>query len=107
MDPIAVMTMENGAEIVIELLPAHAPNTVASFIHLAKLGVFDVHAIERIVPGNGWTPATGRFIGRRRSTSFPENPSSIRRSSLSIRIPDVYAWADTRQALREESSSFH
>lgn len=63
MDPIAVMTMEDGAEIVIELLPAHAPNTVASFIHLAKLGVFDGHAIERIVPGK-WVDASYRAFHR-------------------------------------------
>lgn len=43
--------MEGGASIVIELLPELAPNTVNSFIHLAKLGCFDGHAIQRIVPG--------------------------------------------------------
>ena len=50
-NPIATIQMENGARIVIELRPDQAPNTVRSFIHLAKLGCFDDHAIERIVPG--------------------------------------------------------
>ncbi len=63
MNPIAVMTMESGAEVVIELLPESAPNTVASFIHLAKLGVFDGHAIERIVPGS-WVDASYRAFHR-------------------------------------------
>ncbi len=56
-DPVATIKMANGAKIVIELLPAAAPNTVASFIHLARLGVFDGHAIERIVPGK-WVDAS-------------------------------------------------
>ena len=50
-NPIATIRMENGAEIVIELRPDQAPNTVRSFIHLARLGVFDGYAIQRVVPG--------------------------------------------------------
>ena len=52
MNPIATIYMANGKNIVIELLPDHAPNTVASFIYAAKNGFLDNHAIERIVPGN-------------------------------------------------------
>lgn len=52
MNPIATLYMKNGTEIVIELLPEYAPNTVASFIYAAKHGIFDNHAIERIVPGD-------------------------------------------------------
>lgn len=58
-NPIATIYMANGAKIVIELLPDAAPNTVNSFIHLAKLGVYDGHAIERIVPGS-WVDASYR-----------------------------------------------
>lgn len=50
-NPVATMQMANGVQIVIELRPDQAPNTVNSFIHLARLGCFDGHAIERIVPG--------------------------------------------------------
>ncbi len=52
MNPIATIFMENGAKIVIELLPNVAANAVNSFIYAAKNGFFDNHAIERIVPGN-------------------------------------------------------
>lgn len=51
-NPIATLHMKNGKEIVIELLPEHAPNTVYSFIFAASRGYLDHHAIQRIVPGN-------------------------------------------------------
>jgi len=50
-NPIAVITMENGAEIVVELIPELAPNTVNSFIYLALLGAFDNYKIARVEPG--------------------------------------------------------
>ena len=50
-NPIATMTMENGVNIVLELRPDEAPNTVRSFIHLARLGIYDGYAIQRVVPG--------------------------------------------------------
>ena len=48
--PIATITMEDGARIVLELCPEEAPNTVNSFIWLARRGCFDNHAIERLAP---------------------------------------------------------
>lgn len=51
MNPVATMSMENGAEIVMELYPDIAPNAVKSFLSLARQGVFDHYPIERIVPG--------------------------------------------------------
>lgn len=48
--PVATIRMAEGAEIVIELYPDEAPNTVNSFISLANRGMFDHHAIQRIVP---------------------------------------------------------
>lgn len=48
--PIATLLMDNGRKIVCELYPEEAPNTVNSFIHLARLGCYDRHAIERIAP---------------------------------------------------------
>ena len=50
MNPYAMITMENGNKIEIELLPQYAPNTVNSFLHAAQKGVFDNHSIDRIVP---------------------------------------------------------
>ena len=53
MNPIATLHMANGRNIVIELLPESAPNTVNSFIYTASRGYLDHHAIERIVPETG------------------------------------------------------
>ncbi len=49
--PQATILMDNGAKIVIELYPEQAPNTVNSFIWLARRGCYDNYAIQRIVPG--------------------------------------------------------
>lgn len=52
MNPIATLLLNNGKNIVIELLPEVAPNTVKSFVFAALNGIYDQHAIERIVSGN-------------------------------------------------------
>ena len=49
--PLATLHMKGGTKIVCELYPEEAPNTVASFLWLARRGCFDHHAIERIAPG--------------------------------------------------------
>lgn len=49
-NPIATIETERGV-IRIELYPQAAPNTVNSFIYLAKQGLFDHREICRIVPG--------------------------------------------------------
>ena len=49
--PLATLHMKSGAQIVLSLCPEAAPNTVASFLYLARRGCFDNHAIERIAPG--------------------------------------------------------
>lgn len=51
MNPTAVITMEKGGVIRLELYPETAPHAVASFCHLARRGVFDHYPIERVVPG--------------------------------------------------------
>ena len=56
--------MANGADIVIELLPQAAPNTVNSFIYAASHGYLDHHAIERIVPGN-WVDVSYTAFGHK------------------------------------------
>ncbi|MCP2519841.1 peptidylprolyl isomerase [Candidatus Aminicenantes bacterium AC-335-A11] len=50
-NPIATIVMEDGSEIVIELFPKKAPNTVNNFIYLAKKGFYDGLTFHRIVPG--------------------------------------------------------
>ena len=62
--PIATLHMENGADIVIELLPESAPNTVNSFLFTASHGYLDHHAIERIVPGN-WVDMSYTAFGHK------------------------------------------
>jgi len=56
--------MANGRNIVIELLPESAPNTVNSFIYTASRGYLDHHAIERIVPGN-WVDVSYTAFGKK------------------------------------------
>ena len=51
MHPVAVITMEKGGEIRIELYPEDAPKTVESFVTLTKKGFYDGLKFHRIVPG--------------------------------------------------------
>ena len=50
-NPIATIDMSSGNKIVIELFPENAPNTVNSFIWVAKSGYYDNQEIIRVVPG--------------------------------------------------------
>lgn len=81
MNPTATLHMANKAIIVIELLPEAAPNTVASFIYAAGRGIFDGHAIERIVPGDwidmsytGFGKREGQYLIPYESSLHPEIP---------------------------------
>lgn len=46
-----VIEMENGSNIEVELLPEHAPNTVANFRHLAAQGYYDGLIFHRVIKG--------------------------------------------------------
>ena len=50
-NPMAVLTFSTGDRIQLELYPEIAPHAVASFLYLARRGIFDGRAVERIVPG--------------------------------------------------------
>jgi len=50
-NPIATIQMKNGSKIVVELRPDLAPNTVNSFIYLARKGIYDGYKIARVEPG--------------------------------------------------------
>lgn len=50
-NPIAIITMESGNSIKIELYPEIAPNTVRNFISLANSGFYDGTIFHRIIPG--------------------------------------------------------
>ncbi|MDO4357512.1 MAG: peptidylprolyl isomerase [Clostridia bacterium] len=49
--PVATITMEDGGEIVLELYPDVAPNTVANFISLANSGFYDGLTFHRVISG--------------------------------------------------------
>jgi peptidyl-prolyl cis-trans isomerase B (cyclophilin B) len=49
--PRAVITLEKGGDIAIDLLPADAPKTVESFVKLARDGFYDGTTFHRVVPG--------------------------------------------------------
>ena len=63
MNPNAIITMKNNNKIIIELLPEVAKNTVDSFINAVKLGVYNNHTIERIVP-NSWIDMSYTAFGK-------------------------------------------
>ena len=50
-NPVATITMESGDQIIIELMPKIAPNTVANFISLAQEGFYDGTIFHRVIPG--------------------------------------------------------
>lgn len=49
--PIVTMTMEDGVEVIIELYPQIAPNTVNNFISLIQDDFYDGLIFHRIIPG--------------------------------------------------------
>jgi peptidylprolyl isomerase/peptidyl-prolyl cis-trans isomerase B (cyclophilin B) len=51
MHPFAVIVMEKGGEIRIELFPEDAPKTVASFVTLARKGFYNGLVFHRVIPG--------------------------------------------------------
>jgi peptidylprolyl isomerase/peptidyl-prolyl cis-trans isomerase B (cyclophilin B) len=51
MHPTAVIVMQKGGEIRLELYPEEAPKTVESFITLSKKGYFDGLTFHRVVRG--------------------------------------------------------
>jgi peptidylprolyl isomerase/peptidyl-prolyl cis-trans isomerase B (cyclophilin B) len=51
MHPFAVIVMEKGGEIRIELYPEDAPRTVESFVALSKKGFYNGLRFHRVVPG--------------------------------------------------------
>lgn len=49
--PVAIIEMENGDVMTLELYPDIAPNTVANFIELANAGYYDGLIFHRVIPG--------------------------------------------------------
>ncbi len=63
-NPLVTIEMESGGQIVIELLPDVAPNTVNNFISLVQKGFYDGTIFHRVIPGfiiqGGDPEGTGR-----------------------------------------------
>lgn len=49
--PMVTIEMESGNEIVIELYPEIAPNTVRNFLSLARSGFYEGTIFHRVIPG--------------------------------------------------------
>ncbi|MCD7947154.1 MAG: peptidylprolyl isomerase [Oscillospiraceae bacterium] len=50
-NPIVTFEMENGGKMAAELYPDVAPNTVNSFLSLARSGYYDGLIFHRVIPG--------------------------------------------------------
>ena len=50
-NPVVTVTMENDEQIILELYPEIAPNTVANFISLIEDGFYDGVIFHRVIPG--------------------------------------------------------
>ncbi|MEB1807347.1 MAG: peptidylprolyl isomerase [Bacillaceae bacterium] len=63
-NPIVTITMENDEQILIELFPSIAPNTVTNFVSLIEDGFYDGVIFHRVIPGfmiqGGDPEGTGR-----------------------------------------------
>ncbi len=65
MNPIATLHMANGRNIVIELLPESAPNTVNSFIYTASRGdTWTTMPLSGLCWETGWMSATRPLVRR-------------------------------------------
>lgn len=49
-NPLVVMTMTTDRTVLIELLPAHAPNTVNNFVSLVQSGYYNGLTFHRVIP---------------------------------------------------------
>ncbi|WP_052144851.1 peptidylprolyl isomerase [Halalkalibacter okhensis] len=50
-NPVVTITMESGEEIVAQLYPDIAPNTVVNFVSLVEEGFYDGLIFHRVIPG--------------------------------------------------------
>lgn len=93
-NPIATITMSDGAQMRFELYPQLAPNTVANFVSLANGGFYDDLQIYRVVsnvllqsgdPNNDGTGDPGYYIkGEFSENGFKGNTLSHMRGTISM-----------------------
>jgi len=92
--PIVTITMENGKNIVLELFPEAAPNTVANFISLIEDGFYDGLTFHRVIPdfmiqggdpeGNGSGGPGYAIKGEFQSNGFEANTVKHDRGVISM-----------------------
>ena len=92
--PVATITMQGGGEIVLELYPDKAPNTVANFIELANSGFYDGVVFHRVISGfmiqggdplgNGTGGPGYTILGEFSSNGFAYNDLSHERGVISM-----------------------
>jgi peptidyl-prolyl cis-trans isomerase B (cyclophilin B) len=92
-NPLVTITMESGEEILVELFPDIAPNTVANFISLVEDQFYDGLIFHRVIPGfmiQGGDPdgsgqgGPGYSIEGEFSANGFENPLKHERGVLSM-----------------------
>ena len=91
---MVTITMENGKQIKIELLPEYAPKTVANFEKLVKEGFYDGLTFHRIIPGfmiqggdpvgNGTGGSKEKIPGEFSRNGFPQNTLKHTRGVISM-----------------------
>lgn len=105
-NPVATITMSNGAQMRFTLYPDLAPNTVANFIRLANRGFYDGQQFFRIVagvfiqggdPNNNGTGDPGYAIpGEFAENGFTQNTVSHMRGAISMARPSGYDTAGSQ-----------
>ncbi|WP_308639087.1 peptidylprolyl isomerase [Paenibacillus silvisoli] len=83
----AFITMENGAEVVLDLFDKDAPNTVANFEKLANEGFYNGLTFHRVIPGfvaQGGCPNGSGTGGPGYQINCEINPNKHERGSLAM-----------------------
>ena len=104
-NPIATITMSDGAQMRFELYPDQAPNTVANFISLANRGFYNNQQFYRVVAGvfieggdpeNKGTGGPGYAIKGEFSENGFNNSVSHRRGAISMARQSGYDTAGSQ-----------
>ena len=104
-NPVATITMSDGAQMRFELYPDQAPNTVANFISLANRGFYNNQQFYRVVAGvfieggdpeNKGTGGPGYAIKGEFSENGFNNSVSHRRGAISMARQSGYDTAGSQ-----------
>lgn len=113
--PVALMTMENGDQVKIELYPEVAPITVKNFLTLIDKGFYDGLTFHRVIPGfmaQGGDPTgegsggSGQFIQGEFSENGIKNDILHTRGTLSMARSSHHDSASSQFFIVVEDSEF-